>query len=73
MKRLDWNAVADAELNGVRGEDVLRAALETLRETPCECAGPCPHVAAAGVLGILRIVEHRDDCPECAALRGGEP
>jgi len=37
----------------------------------CECSGDkraCVHAAAACLAGLIRIIEHPDNCPDCAAI-----
>jgi len=54
---------------------LLRELLEGAAEQQCEqcgVCGDCIHNAARTVLGLMRIVEHDPNCPDCAAIRAEE-
>lgn len=74
-KRVDYNRLADEHsLNGWSFDRLVArlAADAASRFGKCDCTDGrvCHHAAAAGLDGIIRIVMHPDDCPEC---RGPAP
>jgi hypothetical protein len=74
LVRLDWNRLDDEQrFAGWRLTDAVRdMAAEHARlfhRCGCEQPGSCIHAAAAGINGLLRIIEHPPDCPRCAELR----
>ena len=73
-QKIDWNRLNDEQwLNGWRFDELVRWMSDNTGKFAgeCGCDEPlrCVHMAAATLSGLLRIVEHGPDCPECAAAR----
>lgn len=64
MKRINWNAISDSSLNGVSFHWLLKR----WAERAAEGDDVTERIGAQTLLGLLRIVEHPDDCAECAAI-----
>lgn len=73
LARLDWNKIDDCQsLNGWRLSRLIKAMLPHYVEQygRCGCDEPhlCVHAGAASLDGMLRIIEHPPDCPDCARI-----
>lgn len=73
-KRLDYNRIADEQsLNGWSLDDLVARlvndAVKQYGTCGCTNARACVHAAAAALHGLIRIVQHPDDCEDCARLR----
>lgn len=69
-RRVSYDKIADLPVHpGTRlnFDEFMDAAIAHFTAQPC--TGPrCMHCAAQWIEGIRRIVEHPDDCAECAAI-----
>lgn len=71
--RLNWNRLADLPpINGWPIDYLIRYLITEAAQTAvaCGCDEPraCHHAGAAGLVALLRTIEHPRDCPHCKAL-----
>lgn len=71
--KLDYNGMADEQsFSGWSFDElVARLARDAAQQFGrCLCVNPvsCVHAAAASLDGIVRFMQHPDDCPDCARI-----
>lgn len=60
----DYNALMDSPIGPV----VVDFLTEATHGNCDSCASDCIHNAARSLLGLVRVVEHPPNCPECARI-----